>query len=288
VAHSSPLVTVVIPAFNAERYLLEAVRSVQSQVYRRLEIIIVNDGSTDKTSDLATECACNDPRVRVISQPNAGPSSARNMGLRSALGDYVSFLDSDDALHPMKIARQVIALESTRAGLVYCDYCVTDENLVPVIISETRPKLPDVSAQLPLQNVFPPHAALVRREVINRVGYFDESLSSAEDWDYWIRCAGATVMTHVPGALCFYRRHGDQIHNDRQLLRSSQRRVIHKHYGRGTLSRRMAMAGFHWGEAKYSYGRRRWARMLLQCFRVVALTRNPAKTLQVIRISGYG
>lgn len=283
-----PLVSIIIPAYNAEKYLAEAARSAQSQVHTCLEIIIVNDGSTDGTTELAAELAAADPRIRVVSQPNRGLSAARNTGLRQASGDLVSFLDSDDTLHPLKISRQVAALEGTGAGLAFCDYYTTDEDSVPLTIAETRPQLADVEQQLRLQNIFPVHAALIRREVVDRVGTFDESLPSAEDWDYWVRCAKVTRMVHVSGALCSYRRHGAQMHNNRERMRSSQLRVVRKNFRPGSIDRRMAMAGFHWGEAKFQYSQGHIGRTVVQLVRVVTLARSPTLALRVVRLAGYG
>jgi glycosyltransferase involved in cell wall biosynthesis len=285
---SRPLVSIVIPAYNAEKYLADAVRSAQTQDYEHLEVIIVDDGSTDSTPELAKGFAAADARVRVVSQSNGGLSSARNTGLRHARGDFVSFLDSDDTLHPLKVSRQLGALQSTDAGLAFSDYYTADENLVPQMISVTRPYLDDLNEQLPLQNVFPAHAALIRREIVDYVGVFDEGLPSAEDWDYWIRCAKVTAMVYVPGALCCYRLHSGQMHNDRRRMRLSQLRVVRKHYHPGSPQRRLAMAGFHWAEAKYQYSQGHPGRTLLQLLKVVTLTRTPTRTRRVIRLGRYG
>ena len=282
------LVTIIIPAYNSAKYLKDAVRSAQLQNHRHLEIIIIDDGSTDGTAEVAAQLAADDPRVRVIIQPNRGPSAARNTGLRQAAGDFVSFLDSDDTLHPLKVSQQLIALEDPGVGLVFCDYYTSNEDLVPLAISKTRPQLEDIRDQLALQNVFPVHAAMVRRGVVARVGTFDESLPSAEDWDFWVRCGEVATMVHAPGALCCYRRHTSQAHNDRRRMRSSQISVVRKHYRPGSKRRRMAMAGLHWGEAKYQYGQKNYGRMIVQLTMVMMLARTPKRVLRVMHMAGYG
>ena len=129
---------------------------------------------------------------------------------------------------------------------------------------------------------------MLRREVVNRVGDFDESLSSAEDWDYWVRCGEVATMVHVPGALCCYRLHSAQMHNDRQRMRSSQLDVVRKHYRPGSSRQRMAMAGFHWGEAKFQYGQRNYVRMLVQLLISMAFARTPKRALRVMHWARYG
>lgn len=105
-----PLVTVVIPAFNAERFLERTLQSALQQTYQELEVIVVNDGSTDATEGIAKGYAQRDPRLRVVSVPNGGVASARNVGLYAGQGEFVAFLDSDDLWHPTKVQHQVSSL----------------------------------------------------------------------------------------------------------------------------------------------------------------------------------
>ena len=117
------LVSVVIPVFNAELFLERTLLSVQQQTYEKLEIIIVNDGSTDTSGQIAARYALSDPRFQVITQRNSGVASARNYGLQRSSGEYVTFLDADDIWHPTKIERQMdVLLSSTNSaglGTVY-------------------------------------------------------------------------------------------------------------------------------------------------------------------------
>ena len=106
-----PAVSVIMPAFDAERYLHTAVDSVLRQTYTDLELLIVDDGSSDETAPIARWYAARDPRVRVLQQPNAGPGPARNMGFRAAQGRYLAFLDSDDEWDDMFLAEHVAILD---------------------------------------------------------------------------------------------------------------------------------------------------------------------------------
>ena len=119
---NEPLVTVVIPAYNAERTLVECLTSVGNQRYRNLEIIVVDDQSTDGTAHIAHTYAENDDRIRVIHKDNAGPGAARNVGLRMAQGRYLQFVDADDVLDPAAIVTTVDIAEHTQADLVSFDF----------------------------------------------------------------------------------------------------------------------------------------------------------------------
>ncbi|NEK55550.1 glycosyltransferase, partial [Rhizobium leguminosarum] len=107
---AQPLVSVVIPAFNASRYIERTLRSAGRQTYRNLEIIVVNDGSTDDTAKVVEKMALADPRIRMLSTANRGVAAARNTGIQESTGRFVAFLDADDLWHQTKIEKQVNAL----------------------------------------------------------------------------------------------------------------------------------------------------------------------------------
>jgi glycosyltransferase involved in cell wall biosynthesis len=105
-----PLISVIIPAYNAERFLRATLASVQAQSYRNVEIVVVDDGSTDATAKIAEEAAQADHRICIIHQPNLGVAAARNQGLAEAKGEFIAPLDADDVWHPLNLALQVEAL----------------------------------------------------------------------------------------------------------------------------------------------------------------------------------
>jgi cellulose synthase/poly-beta-1,6-N-acetylglucosamine synthase-like glycosyltransferase len=116
-----PTVSVIIPAYNAQRYIRRTLNSVLAQTYPKLEVIVVNDGSTDETKKVVEATIAGDTRFRLINQSNAGVAAARNTGLAHALGDLIATLDADDLWHPTKLDMQVRKLLNTpAAGLVYC------------------------------------------------------------------------------------------------------------------------------------------------------------------------
>lgn len=116
-----PLVSVIVPVYNVEPYLVDCIRSIQNQDYRELEIILVDDGSTDTSGTLCDELALSDNRVRVIHQKNGGLSAARNTGIDNIKGDYIVFVDSDDLLHPAYVSTLLNILLKENVSLVMCD-----------------------------------------------------------------------------------------------------------------------------------------------------------------------
>ncbi|MCL4552961.1 MAG: glycosyltransferase [Candidatus Marsarchaeota archaeon] len=211
-----PKVSVIIPTYNRSGYLSEALNSVLNQTFRDFEIIVVDDGSTDDTKAVAEKAG---ERVRYVWQVNQGLSSARNTGIREALGDYVVFLDSDDLILPRKLECQATYLdEHSAVGVVYSDVYFCDEagrNLA--LFSEYAPGRQcsgDVLGELIKGSLMPVHAAMVRKLCLNEVGGFDETLPSLEDWDLWIRIAQAHHFAYLSQPVAKYRLHGSMMSHD--------------------------------------------------------------------------
>jgi glycosyltransferase involved in cell wall biosynthesis len=234
---TGPLVSVLIPAFNYGRYLGETLRSVQAQSYTNWECIVVDDGSTDDTPDVATRFSANDARVRVARQPNRGQPAARNHALRLSRGDYVQLLDADDLIESGKLASQVGFLESRLdVDIVYGDvrYFPTDRPLerLHALVGPDQPWMPRTSGAGPEvlralveKNIMVINSPLTRRRALDDVGPFDESLPRADDWDMWVRCALAGKRFEYrdpPGTLALVRSHPASLtKRDRRLLASS-------------------------------------------------------------------
>lgn len=264
---TKPIVSVIVPAYNAERFLGDAVRSVLGQSWRDLELIIVNDGSSDGTAEAAERFAAGDPRVRVIHKTNGGLSSARNAGMAAARGELLCFLDADDALLPDKLERQVAFLDRARwCDLVYSDHYVGDGALTPLWLDCRRPPPIPMQELLVYKNWFAPMAPLMRAELRSRVGDFDEHLASAEDWDFWIRAARHGVFSYLAGPVGIYRSHSGQMHHDLRRMRSNQDRVIRKHFQPRSREWRITQAARAYGEAKRFWGRRDFPRVVACLF----------------------
>lgn len=215
-----PRFSVVVPAFNAATTVASAVKSVLSQTVSDLEVIVVDDGSTDGTADVVSRIP--DHRVRCLSQPNRGLPAARNTGILAAGGEYIAFLDSDDFYLPRYLELAEAALAMTPgAGFAYTDAYVFDEAAGKVrrrsATARARPPVPPPSDREAflfelLRANFVYYATVVPRAPLAAVGRFDESRVSSEDYDLWLR-----ILIHgyraawIPGRHAIYRKRTGQM-----------------------------------------------------------------------------
>ncbi len=185
-----PPASVVIPAYNAEPYIGEAIESALGQTYEPVEVIVVDDGSQDRTAEVAGAYR----EVTLIRQENAGPSAARNRGFAATGGEFIAFHDSDDAMTPDKLEVQVgHLLESPSVGCVLAEQELVMEPGAELPfwaegskVETLMPPRPPEYADEPLVH---PMTMVVRREVFEAVGGFDESLAPAEDFDWMLRAS---------------------------------------------------------------------------------------------------
>jgi glycosyltransferase involved in cell wall biosynthesis len=187
---STPLVSVVIPAFNAGRYLGEAIESVLAQTYAAVETIVVDDGSSDGTAAIARSYA----GVELIAQENGGPAAARNRGFAASRGEVVAFHDADDLMTPDKLAVQVGELLASPAiGCVLAEQELLIEEGAELPFWAEGSNVPTVMPAKPEELADEPDVhpmtMVVRREVFERIGGFDEEMRAAEDFDWMLRAA---------------------------------------------------------------------------------------------------
>lgn len=203
-----PLISVIIPTYNVEFYVEEALKSVLAQTYTNLEIIAVDNGSTDRTRDVL-QPYIDKNKVVYIRQDNRGLAGARNTGIRSSRGEYIAFLDADDIFLPEKLERQVAYLEThPQCGVCYCGiwhfYDEKPDDLFKLDYAYYSGV--DVLPNLLRKNFVNPLSVVIRRSEVERVGFFDESYWHGEDWEYWVRLAyHGTVFCYLPDALAKYR-----------------------------------------------------------------------------------
>ncbi|ANL47962.1 glycosyltransferase family 2 protein [Rhizobium phaseoli] len=223
---SAPLVSVVVPAFNASPYIERTLRSAVQQTYANLEIIVVNDGSTDDTARLVEKMAAVDPRIRLPSTSNRGVAAARNTGIEASSGPYVAFLDADDLWHPTKIEKQVTALDRLplQWAAVYVLHHIINKD--DEIICSCRPDIARgyiYARHLTFKYVGNGSALLVRRGVAIEIGGFDSSYAAAgiggcEDLDFELRLAARHLIEVIPECLVGYRQYpGNMSSNHLQM-----------------------------------------------------------------------
>jgi len=204
-----PLVSVVMPCYNAAAYLEQAVGSVLGQTLADLELIVVDDGSRDASPEILARLAQEDDRLRLLHQDNRGPYPARNLGLRHARGKYVAFLDADDWWDRTFLEKMHRALSESGADLAYCGWQnvgLEGKRGDPYVPPDYE--LEDKAERfLKAAAPWPIHAALTRREVIDEVGGFNVTLPTCMDYDLWLRIAVTRPIQRVPEVLAYYRHH---------------------------------------------------------------------------------
>ncbi len=215
-----PLISVVIPAYNSEKFIEETLRSVMIQSHKNIEIIVVDDGSTDGQKEKISRLAENDSRIQYIYQENQGVSAARNRGFAQSKGTYLAFLDSDDVWLHDNLESKLVKIESGHYGLVHSDGFVMNENSYPTgqIISGNEGMLLDDLLALKDTQVPGPSSILVKREVVETVGLFDQQLSTSADHEFFVRVAARFRIGRLPKPTWSYRIHPFNMHKRIALM----------------------------------------------------------------------
>jgi glycosyltransferase involved in cell wall biosynthesis len=228
---SQPKVSVVMPAYNASLTIIASIECVLEQTYQNWELLIINDGSTDLTLTILGQF--DDQRIRVFTQTNQGPSVARNIGLRQAKGEYIAFLDSDDLWVPTKLEKQISLFDgaSNRLGLVYTKYRGFIEDPL-------RSFSMDVDASIGYKNPYdrllimchiPLLSVMIRRSIIDDIGYFSEDICGTEDWDYWIRILKLYDFERLNEELALYRISPSSLSRNKERHAIEELKVLNRH-----------------------------------------------------------
>lgn len=203
------MVSVVIAAYNAAKWIGETLQSVLAQEFTDFEVIVIDDGSTD---DTASVVATYGERVQYIQKPNGGQGSARNMGLRCARGEYIAFVDADDLWTKEKLRLQLDLLNKTGLAWAYSDAFAFDDKSGKILYKFSklyRQFAGDILVPLFLNVFLPSPTLVIRRSIFEHVGYYDEaqSMRNREDWDIWLRIAASYPVCLVSQPLAYYRVH---------------------------------------------------------------------------------
>jgi len=191
VTNEGPLVSVIIPVYNAERFIAQTLESVAAQTYANFEVIVVDDGSSDG-SRAAIEPFLADTRFKLIAQANAGISAARNTAIRASSGEFIALLDNDDLWLPQKLCKQIeIAAGNPETGMIFTNAELFGESGVIGKYYPDRasyPK-PDILEHLLEENPFCAGTMMVRKSCLDDFGLFDETLPGVDDYEMWLRLA---------------------------------------------------------------------------------------------------
>ena len=205
---TEPLVSVIIPNYNYANYIVDSIESVINQSYRNVEIIVVDDGSTDNSVEVIEKYG---KSVTLIQKKNSGVSAARNYGMRVAKGDFICFLDSDDSWEPEKIKLQISKFTSCEIGVVYSSINLCDERLnhLEVVKALYKGDIEYLYYKFPTASIvlLGCSSAMIRSELARSVGEFDTLLHTSADWDYFRRLSTRTKVEFVDEPIVNYRRH---------------------------------------------------------------------------------
>lgn len=227
---TGPSVSVVIPAYNADRFLADALQSVRVQHYEPVETIVVDDGSTDGTRDVAASFR----DVRVVRQSNGGVSSARNHGIDLARGEFIAFLDADDVWLPGKLASQAARItQRPSLAYVYTGYRVVDMHLGgagDVIFAPPATALRNTLLLKP-PGIWVSSTCLFRTDLLRELGGFDTRLSTSADTHLALRAGLGRAIDGIPEGLALYRQHGAQMHHDPDAMARDMAIVFNEIFG---------------------------------------------------------
>lgn len=232
----SHLVSVIMPAFNAAKYLAQSIDSVRCQSFGNWELIVIDDGSEDNTLEIAQSLSRTDARIKVISQPNGGQASARNAGLKAAQGDLIAFLDADDLWVCDKLARQIATMEDKGADLIFSDgEFVSDDGELDAAagfaIVPGRTEGAEMFRLLFERNRIATLSVLLKASALNGEAFDPErKYQNCEDYDLWLSLAKrGAIFYGMPEKLMKYRRHSQAATFDLSKMLKPMLAVIMKH-----------------------------------------------------------
>jgi glycosyltransferase involved in cell wall biosynthesis len=288
------LVSVVIPVHNGERFINRTLTSALAQTYEPLEIVVVDDGSTDRTAVLVEAAVLRDKRVRLFRTPKSGVAAARNFGISQARGRFIAPLDADDLWHPEKIARQVEAMQasSPEVGLIYCWWIEIDENdlIIPAIELYRRSTAQGRVTEELARGCFIESGSLplMKRSLIDAVGGYDVTLQpqGADDWKLYFELSEICDFAVIPEYLVGYRQASGSVSRNLAAMAESMKNVVswifqkQPHLSKGL--KRQTIYGVHAfmsqrAFANYQYGAAlRYHAMALKAYPVKLLERSAA------------
>jgi glycosyltransferase involved in cell wall biosynthesis len=247
------LVSIIIPVHNAGAYLGETLRSALNQTYPVTEIIVVDDGSTDRSLEIARGYARDDSRIQIFQQPQRGPSAARNLGIAKAKGELIAPLDADDLWRPTKLERQVAVMQKggSRIGLVYTWFALIDGQGVILSTGHHPMAQGEVLRECCRRNIVGNGSgAMMRKCAIVECGGYDEQLSRCEDYKLYVAIAERYLFGMVPEHLTGYRQTNQNLTSNILMMCKSGDLVFseleQRHPKMGPEIRAQRLEFYHW------------------------------------------
>ncbi|MAK48882.1 glycosyltransferase [Marinobacter sp. UBA2498] len=256
VANENPLVSVITPTFNRSDFLPESIDSVLAQTYQNFQLIIVDDGSTDSTREVV-EPYLTDQRIKYFYQSNQGQSVARNKGISESSGEFICFLDSDNAWLPNKLDRSLLEFSRfPQSDIVYGDGILIDEKSAEIGKNTMKRYSGRITHHLLKDNFVSMNTTMTRRKCFDELGSFNESDRVAEDYELWLRFSTRFEFRYIPEFLSYYRVMENQISSDKKKRFSSNERLLLKfleQYPDAVTSRqrRQGLSHFYIRKARY-------------------------------------
>jgi teichuronic acid biosynthesis glycosyltransferase TuaG len=290
------LISIIMPAFNSQKYIGASIESVLQQTYQNWELLVVNDGSVDDTEKVVKFYAEKDVRIKYYYQQNSGQGAARNLALSIAQGNFIAFLDSDDLWLPTKLSLQINVIKSNKVDLVFCaGYIITNEELYPIEIASFSQNdsllIPNQSIKRLINgNYIMILSVLVTKASLLEVSGFnsDRLIQNAEDYHLWLKllCANKKFF-YLSDRLFYYRKHPDQstknlyqsrlreinVYADIKRYTSSYDRLINKaiseKFEKVFISKSISIEGFDEIFSTYKLYSTRLGYNTLKCARVI-------------------
>ena len=239
-----PFVSVIMPAYNGERYIADSIRSLLAQTYDNWELIVVDDGSTDRTGEIVREMAAHEPRIKYVYQANGRLGKARNTGILNSRGPLIAFLDQDDLWAPQKLELQVAVQQTLKGGVVFTGGYFffgddTTDETKPLPIVPGRLAGHDLIDRLLRFNFMPVMSVMMERQSFDEVGPFEEGepYHGCEDYDLWLKLAKhGAVFFGMEEKLVRYRRHPTAMSHKQSDVLKPMLRIVSRHINEGGMS----------------------------------------------------
>jgi len=273
-----PMVDVIVPAYNAAKYLPVAIESVVAQTFEDWRIVLIDDGSTDNTAEaVAPFIEQLGPKLKYIKQPNAGLPAARNAAIRNSSAEFLALLDADDVWLPDRLMESLKCFEGRpQVGLAYGFNSRIDADGAIIDTFAQRAKYAEghIAPYIYMRLVQLPCPTITfRRRCVDEVGMFDETLQATEDRDLWLRIAFKYEVALVPKVIALYRTSPNAMTTDPERMLKAQEQFIEKHYGApgcGIRERRIALSQIYRQRAEAFAIRRQWSTAVGSSLRALA------------------